>query len=435
MENQNKDMDVMIQISNVKKRYRLGQIGGGSLQADLQSWWARIRGKEDPNTKIGVDQRSNGETFMALNGIDLTIYKGEAVGIIGGNGAGKSTLLKLLSRVTAPTEGEIDIYGRIASMLEVGTGFSPEMTGRENVYMNGAILGMTKAEIDAKMEDIIEFSEVREFIDTPVKRYSSGMYVKLAFSVAAHLDSEIMIMDEVLAVGDMAFQKKCLDKMRDAAKKEGRTVLYVSHNMNTIRQLCDRCIVLDKGKVIFEGDVEKGIETYLGSKGNSESYIELSEIRRSREFANLPLKMMSFQAEKKDNSIYKVGDKIRATIKYKCKETIENGYFRVIIKTIEGTPVTMSSNDEPFRISSNQEEIISFEIDTTRLVPGRYSISPVFYVINSLGGNSSLDGLKEIYCFEIDTVPGFNHNMVWLRKYWGDYYAEPLLIEKHEKLS
>ena len=177
---------------------------------------------------------------MALNGVDLTVYKGEALGIIGGNGAGKSTMLKLLSRVTAPTEGEIDIYGRIASMLEVGTGFNGEMTGRENVYLNGAILGMTKAEIDAKMEQIIEFSEVREFIDTPVKRYSSGMYVKLAFSVAAHLDSEIMIMDEVLAVGDMAFQKKCLDKMRDAAKQEGRTVLYVSHNMDTIRQLCDR---------------------------------------------------------------------------------------------------------------------------------------------------------------------------------------------------
>ena len=197
--------------------YKLGQIGGGSLQADLQSWWARKRGKEDPNSLIGQEQRLLGKTFMALNGIDLTVYKGEALGIIGSNGAGKSTMLKLLSRVTAPTVGEIDIYGRIASMLEVGTGFNGEMTGRENVYMNGAILGMTKAEIDAKMEDIIEFSEVREFIDTPVKRYSSGMYVKLAFSVAAHLDSEIMIMDEVLAVGDMAFQKKCLDKMREAA--------------------------------------------------------------------------------------------------------------------------------------------------------------------------------------------------------------------------
>ena len=254
--------------------YKLGQIGGGTLQADLQSWWARVRGREDPNTVIGSDQRLIGKTFMALNGIDLTIYKGEALGIIGGNGAGKSTMLKLLSRVTAPTEGEIDIYGRIASMLEVGTGFNPEMTGRENVYLNGAILGMTKAEIDSKMEDIIDFSEVREFIDTPVKRYSSGMYVKLAFSVAAHLDSEIMIMDEVLAVGDMAFQKKCLDKMRDAAKQEGRTVLYVSHNMNTIRQLCDRCVVLDKGKVVFEGDTEEAIRVYMGSTVQTQAFYE-----------------------------------------------------------------------------------------------------------------------------------------------------------------
>lgn len=269
MSNQQENREVAIQLSGVKKMYKLGQIGGGTLQGDLQSWWARVRGKEDPNTKIGTDQRLVGQTFMALNGIDLTVYKGEALGIIGGNGAGKSTMLKLLSRVTAPTEGDIDLYGRVASMLEVGTGFNGEMTGRENIYMNGAILGMTKAEIDAKMEDIIEFSEVREFIDTPVKRYSSGMYVKLAFSVAAHLDSEIMIMDEVLAVGDMAFQKKCLDKMRDAAKKEGRTVLYVSHNMNTIRQLCDRCIVLDKGKIIFSGDVEEAIGVYMNNESNT----------------------------------------------------------------------------------------------------------------------------------------------------------------------
>ena len=266
--------EIAIQISDVKKQYRLGQIGGGTLQADLQSWWARVRGKEDPNTIIGQEERLVGQSFMALNGIDLTIYKGEALGIIGSNGAGKSTLLKLLSRVTAPTEGEIDLYGRVASMLEVGTGFNREMTGRENIYMNGAILGMTKAEIDAKMEDIIEFSEVRDFIDTPVKRYSSGMYVKLAFSVAAHLDSEIMIMDEVLAVGDVAFQTKCLSKMRDAASVEGRTVLYVSHNMNTIRQLCDRCIVLSQGQIIFDGDVEEAIEVYLGVNNSSNPVLD-----------------------------------------------------------------------------------------------------------------------------------------------------------------
>ena len=190
---QDENSHLAVRIDGVKKVYRLGQIGGGTLQADLQSWWAKKRGKEDPNTKIGENERIIGQTFMALNGIDLKIYQGERLGIIGGNGAGKSTLLKLLSRVTAPTEGKIELFGRVASMLEVGTGFNGEMTGRENIYMNGAILGMTKTEIDAKMEQIIEFSEVRDFIDTPVKRYSSGMYVKLAFAVAAHLDSEIMI--------------------------------------------------------------------------------------------------------------------------------------------------------------------------------------------------------------------------------------------------
>ena len=275
---QNKE--IMIHVRNVKKKYRLGQIGGGTLRGDLQSWWARKRGKEDPNTLIGTDQRLIGTTFMALNGLSFDVYKGEAVGIIGSNGAGKSTLLKLLTHVTAPTEGDIDLYGRVASMLEVGTGFHPEMTGRENVYLNGAILGMTRAEIDAKMEEIIAFSEVGDFIDTPVKRYSSGMYVKLAFSVAAHLDSEIMIMDEVLAVGDMKFQKKCLSKMRQAAKRDGKTVLYVSHNMATIRDLCDRCIVLDKGKIVFDGDVDEGIARYLATKTQDSDCVDYSHYKR-----------------------------------------------------------------------------------------------------------------------------------------------------------
>ena len=194
------DNELVLKVDNIKKRYRLGVIGGGTLQGDIQSWWARIRGKEDPNLKIGSDTNTKRGSFMALDGISFEVKKGERLGIIGGNGAGKSTTLKLLSRVTAPTEGTIYINGRISSMLEVGTGFHPELTGRENVYLNGAILGMSKEEVDKKIEDIIDFSECRQFIDTPVKRYSSGMYVKLAFSVAAHLDSEILIMDEVLSL-------------------------------------------------------------------------------------------------------------------------------------------------------------------------------------------------------------------------------------------
>ena len=242
---------LMIKVENISKKYKLGQIGGMTLRDELQRKWARARKKEDPLKKIGEKDYEIGETFLALEDINFEVKKGERVGIIGHNGAGKSTLLKLLSRVTAPSTGVINLDGRVASMLEVGTGFHGELTGRENIYMNGAILGMSKKEIDKKIEDIIEFSEVRQFIDTPVKRYSSGMFVKLAFSVAAHLDAEIMIMDEVLAVGDVAFQTKCLNKMNDVSRNDGRTILYVSHNMNTVRQLCQRCIVLDHGHSYF----------------------------------------------------------------------------------------------------------------------------------------------------------------------------------------
>ena len=330
--------EIAIQLSGVRKMYKLGQIGGGTLQGDLQSWWARIRGREDPNTKIGSTQRLVGQTFMALNGIDLIVYKGEALGIIGGNGAGKSTMLKLLSRVTAPSAGEIDIYGRIASMLEVGTGFNGEMTGRENIYMNGAILGMTKAEIDAKMGNIVEFSEVGDFIDTPVKRYSSGMYVKLAFSVAAHLDSEIMIMDEVLAVGDMAFQKKCLDKMRDAANKQGRTVLYVSHNMNTIRQLCDRCIVLDKGKIVFDGDVEEAIEVYIGeSSSTSSQYLYSAQDHTDKGSKSLTVK--SLIMPHKGSSQIQPGEIVEILLKCGVRIPISNVKFRFEIQYADGTVV------------------------------------------------------------------------------------------------
>lgn len=272
--------ETVIKIENLKKQYKLGAIGGQTLSAELQSWWAKKRGKEDPNAKIGQDTSRFGESFYALDGINLEIKKGEALGIIGGNGAGKSTLLKILSRVTAPTEGDVWINGRIASMLEVGTGFHAELTGRENIYMNGAILGMTKKEVDEKIESIIDFSECRQFIDTPVKRYSSGMYVKLAFAVASHLDADIMIMDEVLAVGDMAFQKKCLTKMGEDAHG-GKTVLYVSHNMSTIRNLCNRCIVLNQGKKIFEGDTEDAIDLYTNSNIDiDEAYINNQDINR-----------------------------------------------------------------------------------------------------------------------------------------------------------
>lgn len=407
--------EVAIQLSGVKKMYKLGQIGGGTLTADLQSWWAKVRHKEDPNTKIGTDQRLVGQTFMALNGIDLTVYKGEALGIIGGNGAGKSTMLKLLSRVTAPTEGEIDIYGRIASMLEVGTGFNGEMTGRENVYMNGAILGMTKAEIDAKMEDIIEFSEVREFIDTPVKRYSSGMYVKLAFSVAAHLDSEIMIMDEVLAVGDMAFQKKCLDKMRDAAKKEGRTVLYVSHNMNTIRQLCDRCVVLDKGKVVFEGDVEASISQYLGGIDACQGVdFDLSTLRMDHLTKDIKLKMTHLKLINKDFAVYRTGEDIRFKLKIKANSSLNQVKIRFEVRFHDDTPIGTAQGDLGSIIAGDEREY-SLSFQTVGLTRGKYKTLLVLHGENEYGAYEDYDAIWPTFFFEIED----NININWNTRMWG----------------
>ena len=417
MANKTEYREVAIQLSGVKKMYKLGQIGGGTLQGDLQSWWAKVRGKEDPNTKIGTDQRLVGKTFMALNGIDLTVYKGEALGIIGGNGAGKSTMLKLLSRVTAPTDGTIDIYGRIASMLEVGTGFNGEMTGRENMYMNGAILGMTKAEIDAKMEDIIEFSEVRDFIDTPVKRYSSGMYVKLAFSVAAHLDSEIMIMDEVLAVGDVAFQKKCLDKMRDAAKKEGRTVLYVSHNMNTIRQLCDRCIVLDQGKVIFQGDVEEAIDHYLHETKNRNTYIDFSETKRPSYLGNPQLKLLSAEFLGKESIVFDRKEKMRIQLKWKNLCRIQNAGVRIEIRLNGQTPVGSYVIYDSFNGESGDERQVIAELDISNLVEAEYQMIYTFFSRAENGANQDLDCMFGL-CFEILNTET-SQKINWNPNNWG----------------
>ena len=417
--------EIAIKLSGVKKMYKLGQIGGGTLTADLQSLWARMRGKEDPNTVIGTDQRLVGKTFMALNGIDLTVYKGEALGIIGGNGAGKSTMLKLLSRVTAPTDGEIDIYGRISSMLEVGTGFNPHMTGRENVYMNGAILGMTKAEIDAKMEDIIEFSEVREFIDTPVKRYSSGMYVKLAFSVAAHLDSEIMIMDEVLAVGDMAFQQKCLDKMSSAAKDDGKTILYVSHNMNTIRRLCDRCIVMDKGTVIYDGDVEEAINIYMSSSKSLAVINDCSGERKSSHIdKSIHIDRITFL--NKEYPVYENGESVRVKVDYSALCSIKNIAMRMTVYSPDRTVVGLATS----RTTINAQEganSVTLDLNTDCIAPGKYIIKLTAYSVNSYGTNCMHDIVEDAFAFEKMQGDENNNRMAWNHSWWG-YTMFPEII-------
>ncbi|GGE32248.1 ABC transporter ATP-binding protein [Psychroflexus planctonicus] len=262
--------NIILKAENISKQYRLGLVGTGTMSHDLNRWWHRVRGKEDPYLKIGAEndrsKKAESDYVWALRDINFDVYDGDVLGIIGKNGAGKSTLLKILSRVTTPTTGSIKTKGRIASLLEVGTGFHPELTGRENIYLNGAILGMTKGEIKAKEEEIIDFSGCAMYIDTPVKRYSSGMRVRLAFAVAAHLEPDILVVDEVLAVGDAEFQKKAIGKMKDISGNDGRTVLFVSHNMAAVKSLCTRGVVLENGKVAFEGGTDESVSFYLSKK-------------------------------------------------------------------------------------------------------------------------------------------------------------------------
>ena len=407
-----------IRMEGVKKEYRLGAIGGRTLQADLQSWWAQKRGREDPNRRIG--QRAlSGDSFYALDGIDLTVQPGERLGIIGPNGAGKSTLLKLLCRITAPTEGNIDIYGRVASMLEVGTGFHGELTGRENIYMNGAILGMTRAEIDRRMEEIIDFSEVREFIDTPVKRYSSGMYVKLAFSVAAHLTSEIMIMDEVLAVGDMAFQHKCLDRMRAAADEEGRTVLYVSHNMSTIRRLCDRCIVLQKGKIIFDGAPEKAIAAYMDSgMGRGTVDMDLSALPRAVAAPVGAPRMTHLILPGKDTPTYAPGEPLRLALTVNAPAPIPGVSVRLTLRNGEDIGLATAWS-EPRDLAPGLSTLhLTVPLDT--VAKGEFYVSLGLYQTDELGRPRTLDHLTRACRIECGGLP------TWGVSAHGYFHLPPL---------
>ena len=409
----------MLKLEHVSKEYRLGLIGGTTLREELQRWAARMRHREDPTRKIGSPEYQIGETFMALEDVSFEVMKGERVGIIGHNGAGKSTLLKLISRITAPKSGDIWLNGRVASMLEVGTGFHGELTGRENIYMNGAILGMKRREIDAKIEDIIEFSECRQFIDTPVKRYSSGMYVKLAFSVAAHLDSEIMIMDEVLAVGDMAFQKKCLDKMSDVSKTEGRTILYVSHNMNTIRQLCDRCIVLNHGKVVFDGDVEKAIEKYLESVRPMRIQNDFTDLRRNRQDIDQSVKfVMATFLDKTELPIYKKGERIRISVHYTALVERNDMAIRWTIHSADGLRAGMSTTGPKIKSKLGENDIV-LELPLDWLAPGKYIVDMVAYSVNEYGHDQLHDVIEEAFIFEKDQSLQENNGMKWHHSWWG----------------
>lgn len=408
--------ELALKIDHVYKEYRLGTIGGGTLKAELQSKFAKLRKKEDPNLKIGEIAHEKNERFLALNDISLEIKKGETIGIIGHNGAGKSTLLKLICRVTAPTKGDLYINGRITSMLEVGTGFHDELTGKENIYLNGTILGMTKAEIDEVYDEIVEFSEIGQFIDTPVKRYSSGMKVKLGFSVASHLKSEIVIMDEVLAVGDVNFQNKCINRMKQLALEEGRTILYVSHNMMTVKSLCERCIVLSHGTVAFVGDVEQAISVYVQRKAlDNTTFFDVSQVKRISK-CKLTHKLVSIKMLNCKINRVMYGEKIHFRMNWISNEDDDVLKFKMIFKGIDLTPVGIDIVGDLEHDKGNNER--EFILDTTFLVPGKYSLEHIFYDEDEEGNIQYFDRCTSMR-FEIIHSDASKELKHWFKD-WGN---------------
>jgi lipopolysaccharide transport system ATP-binding protein len=351
-------MPTVISVEHLSKSYRLGQIGTGTFSHDLNVWWARVRGKPNPMLRIGESDNGNrqGETIWALKDVSFTVEQGEVLGIIGRNGAGKSTLLKILSRVTAPTSGKIKVKGRVASLLEVGTGFHPDLTGRENIYLNGAILGMSRGGIARKFDEIVDFAGVEKFIDTPVKRYSSGMYVRLAFAVAAHLDPEILVVDEVLAVGDAEFQRKCLGKMSEVAK-EGRTVLFVSHNMASIQHLCERGLWLNNGRILGNAGIAEVVGNYLSSilEDNSdrskEPHVLYENDNPAGDFAILSVEILDGMDNAKER-VY-TWDKVKLKVRYSAKRAIRNGSLVIKISDRHGSTLALFSTQPDSKVPMN----------------------------------------------------------------------------------
>lgn len=367
------EKDIILKAENISKQYRLGQVGTGTLSHDLNRWWHQVRGKENPYLKIGdTNDRSikgTSDYVWALQDINFEVERGEVLGIIGKNGAGKSTLLKILSKVTAPTTGSIKSRGRIASLLEVGTGFNGEMTGRENVFLNGAILGMTKKEITSKIDEIIDFSGCERYIDTPVKRYSSGMTVRLAFAVAAFLEPEILVIDEVLAVGDAEFQKKAIGKMQDISSKGGRTVLFVSHDMNAISILTSKVIVLRNGSIYFEGDTDEGIKKYLDDGSGEISYTankdnSIPKITKIVLYTSLP------------GSIHEFGKELKVEFTVNCPFDVENLALSFqIIDEFQNPIIHTWQIDSEFKINRDKGTYkFSCVYEKLRLYIGVYSI-------------------------------------------------------------
>ena len=415
----------VLEIDGASKQYRLGMIGGGTLHDDLNSWFARIRGKEDPNVKIGKEHLAFNQKFWALKDVSFHVDRGDAVALLGRNGAGKSTMLKLISRITAPTEGEIRIRGRVASLLEIGTGFHPELTGRENIFLNGAILGMNRAETSRKLKEIIEFSEIEQFIDTPVKRYSSGMYVKLAFAVAAHLDPDVMICDEVLAVGDLAFQQKCLTKMSEIAR-DGRAVLYVSHNMRTVSQLCNRGLFLDSGRLSYDGTVERAMELYGGSSTRSVRR-NLDEVPRTKDRGDT-MRMLSIQFENTQALEYEMDTAMQFTLT--CVSHIAEPRLRIrlILQNSIAAPIAMTQT-EPFEVAAEETFTRRIRFSLDGIAPGEYLIKMSLISGTPHGRTNYYDTIVDVSRFVITDDPALNAGFIWSERLWGNERLKPLEME------
>ena len=372
-------MSSVIQVENLSKQYRLGTVGTGSFSHDMNRAWHRIRGKEDPYLKIGEvndrTQRGKSDYVWALKDINFEVKQGEVMGIIGRNGAGKSTLLKILSRTTSPSSGSVKIKGRVASLLEVGTGFHPELSGRDNIFLNGAILGMSKQEIKSKFDEIVDFAGVERYIDTPVKRYSSGMYVRLAFGVAAHLEPEILIVDEVLAVGDAEFQKKALGKMKEVSTKEGRTVLFVSHNMGAIRALCQTAIILKNGTTHYIGSVEDGVANYLQISDDNfqNSLLERTDREGNGKFKFIAIDIKNGKGER-THSVF-CNEKTSIEIEFnQVGIDLTKLIITVGFKDINNGLIAFFSTDEMGFILNDRTNFFILDIPHISLRPSNYSI-------------------------------------------------------------
>ena len=407
--------DIAIKVENLGKLYKLGEIGTGTISHDLNRWFAKVRGKEDPFGKIGEvnDRAAKGESnyVWALKNIGFEVGQGEVLGIIGRNGAGKSTLLKILSKVTAPSEGQIKIKGRIASLLEVGTGFHPELTGRENIFLNGAILGMTKVEIKNKFDEIVDFAGVERYIDTPVKRYSSGMYVRLAFAVAAFLEPEILIVDEVLAVGDAEFQKKCIGRMKDVSRNDGRTVLFVSHNMAMMEELCHTGIFLKNGMTSEKLPIRSATQKYWGDIAALKEAHNLEDRKDRTGTGDLRFTgIQFFNSENQEVSVFRQGEKITVRLSYKLAEAhkdLEGMHFSISILDSAGTLLINHSSDLVGKVFNMKElknsNTISFTLEHFDFKEGDYFIN-----LDCVHSYEFIDRID--YVGEISVVSALSYN-------------------------